>query len=64
MFARQGLKLQNSRIVLGFGATGAAAQKLLGRSRDLIVQDLPEVRTCREGADANVRVGGEPGSPL
>ena len=41
------LKLQNLRIVLRFGATGAAAQKDPRRSRVFIVQDLPEVSTRR-----------------
>ena len=67
MVARQGLKLQNLRIVLRFGATGAAAQKDPRRSRVFIVQDLPEVSTRRwrrcQGSDTCVRAGGELGSP-
>ena len=67
MVARQGLKLQNLRIVLQFGATGAAAQKDPRRSRVFIVQDLPEVSTRRwrrcQGSDTCVRAGGELGSP-
>ena len=56
MVARQGLKLQNLRIVLQFGATGAAAQKDPRRSRVFIVQDLPEVCAPDDGADAKVQL--------